>query len=697
MKLLRKFHWFELVIIVVVMGVHFYTAFSAPHNFPSRWFTRDDAYYYFKVAQNISEGRGSTFDGINLTNGYHPLWMLVCIPIFALARYDLILPLRILMLVMAVISAGTSILIFRVLIKEVGLPGAMLASSIWAFSLEIHSVVTQQGMETGVFALSVVLFLILLKRLEQNPDVKHVDLVYLALAGLFVLFCRLDGIYLILIAGVWQIFRRYPIRYLLPLDLIFTFSIIVGAFIQRATLIVYLGSFDESAIVIAAITFVIQTVVFYFTGLYARPASIQPLRIFILSAVGVGITTLLTAPLMFLISSMTKYDLPRLVPVLYFGGMLALTFFSRLALRAISPWPVTLSKNIKPSEGFLAGKSHVRAAFEPLARWFNDGIIYFGIVAAGLLTYLGLNRILFGTFMPVSGQIKRWWGTLPNDVYGGPAQTVLDVYGLDPLNTPAWSLLTNPITYLAKKLSAGSWNFDGWYWSILTIIIFTLIVIFLINRRKSLPVFFKVGIIPLLMSAQFQVFMYGALAYSAKQEWYWVMQMLALIILAGAVFSAVFELIPPSFVFRQISNLLVGLVGIYLVYTFAFELVTRMPMRDPQAGEPYMDTLPILEGYTEPGAIIGMTGGGNTGYFIRNRTIINMDGLINSYSYFQAVQKDQGGKFLAKEGMEYIFAKKFIITSSLPYSIQYLDSELTAVPGAPVYGQKELMRYIPAK
>ena len=81
------------------MSISLYAALSDAQNLSWRWFTRDDAYYYFKVAQNISEGHGSTFDGIDLTNGYHPLWMLVCIPIFALARFDLILPLRVLLLV----------------------------------------------------------------------------------------------------------------------------------------------------------------------------------------------------------------------------------------------------------------------------------------------------------------------------------------------------------------------------------------------------------------------------------------------------------------------------------------------------------------------------------------------------------------------------------------------------------------------
>ena len=39
----------------------------------------DDALYYLVPAQNFLRGLGTSFDGLNLTNGYHPLWMLFTI------------------------------------------------------------------------------------------------------------------------------------------------------------------------------------------------------------------------------------------------------------------------------------------------------------------------------------------------------------------------------------------------------------------------------------------------------------------------------------------------------------------------------------------------------------------------------------------------------------------------------------------
>jgi hypothetical protein len=614
-----------------------------------------------------------------------------------LARFDLILPLRIMLIVMAMLSSATSIILFRLLKKQVGVPIAILAATFWGLSLEIHSIITQQGMETGIVALSIVLFLYLIQKSEKKDHLGFRDLFFLALAGLLVLFSRLDGIYLILIAGIWLVFRKNPIRYLLPIDLILTFFVIVGAFIQRASLKVYLLAFDDSAVMMAAITLIIQTVIFYFIGLYVRPAALSRVRIIINTIVGVTITAVISAGLMSLISNFTAYEMPRAVPALYWVGMTAVTLLSRLSIRTVSPWPVTLAKGIKPFQGFLAGKSHIRVAFEPLLNWFRAAIVYFGVTAAGLIGYMSLNQVMFGTFMPVSGQIKRWWGSLPNDVYGGGAKTVLDVFGLDSDYSQPWSLFSNSIHQWAEMLSKIGWGFDGWYWSIVAAITIAATILLLLNRPKNLVRISGVLFIPLVISAELHAFIYGAMAYAAKHEWYWVMQMLSLVIFGALILAALFDLISKV---KRIQPLFIALITIgclLLTYNYCNELITRMPYQDPLAGEPYMDTLPILEGYTEPGALIGMTGGGNTGYFITDRKIINMDGLINSYPYFQALKNNQGGKFLANIGMDYIFANRYIITSSMPYRYQFSSEELLQVDGAPLYGQKELMRYLPIK
>jgi hypothetical protein len=114
-----------------------------------------------------------------------------------------------------------------------------------------------------------------------------------------------------------------------------------------------------------------------------------------------------------------------------------------------------------------------------------------------------------------------------------------------------------------------------------------------------------------------------------------------------------------------------------------------MPYNYWPADTAYMDIVPLLEENTEPGSIIGLTGGGNVGYFIHDRTIINMDGLINSYPYFQALQAHQGGEYLYSIGLDYVLANPVILDQQ-PYKGQfnaYLE------PLRVYYGGKQLMQY----
>ena len=66
-----------------------------------------------------------------------------------------------------------------------------------------------------------------------------------------------------------------------------------------------------------------------------------------------------------------------------------------------------------------------------------------------------------------------------------------------------------------------------------------------------------------------------------------------------------------------------------------------------------------------------------------------MDGLINSYEYFQLLKNKEAGKYLADMGMNYILANLDILEGS-PYKGQYTPYiEWTDIK----YGGKDLMRY----
>src|SRR6218665_961051 len=42
----------------------------------------DDAFYYYKIAANISNLHRITYDGEQLSNGFHPLWLAIITPFY---------------------------------------------------------------------------------------------------------------------------------------------------------------------------------------------------------------------------------------------------------------------------------------------------------------------------------------------------------------------------------------------------------------------------------------------------------------------------------------------------------------------------------------------------------------------------------------------------------------------------------------
>src|SRR5256885_14258752 len=52
----------------------------------------EDTFFYFKIAENLAAGLGSTFHGYTPTNGYHPLWLLLVTAIQIVIQNHALLP-----------------------------------------------------------------------------------------------------------------------------------------------------------------------------------------------------------------------------------------------------------------------------------------------------------------------------------------------------------------------------------------------------------------------------------------------------------------------------------------------------------------------------------------------------------------------------------------------------------------------------
>ena len=108
--------WPGLLVIAIAAAAQLFLI-TRPLDFLLTHILPDDAFYYFEIARNIALGLGSTFDGFSMTNGYHPLWMLILVPIFSIFGGDVgaLEPIRAALALTVVLNVATAFLVWLIL------------------------------------------------------------------------------------------------------------------------------------------------------------------------------------------------------------------------------------------------------------------------------------------------------------------------------------------------------------------------------------------------------------------------------------------------------------------------------------------------------------------------------------------------------------------------------------------------------
>ncbi|MFQ5615071.1 MAG: hypothetical protein ACE5GO_01215 [Anaerolineales bacterium] len=359
---------------------------------------------------------------------------------------------------------------------------------------------------------------------------------------------------------------------------------------------------------------------------------------------------------------------------LLLSGIAALTFLARLdnVFLAYLTGLGVLLKGWNPPRG--GGDS-------PPWLWrLRLALACFGPLTFVVLVYMGWNWIGFGTPTPVSGQVKRWWGTLPNTVYGFPPKRWVNFIGqffTGAEGIGPWSIITGPFYASAENLL----TFLGLE---ITIRLRRLalaglglasagVVGFLTRRnRKFVRAAVRgFGLIPLLFGCLFQITYYKAGGSVAERGWYWVGEMLFVVLAGGTLIESLYRTLPRKIAIRnrQFPNYKL-LITLPIAALLIIPHLSRIPrITNPPESSFYLRRADWLEAHTEPGARIAMTGSGSSGYFTNGRTLINLDGLINSYEYFQQMQNGTAHEYLASIGVDYVFGSPYIVQESDPYGV----------------------------
>jgi hypothetical protein len=270
----------------------------------------------------------------------------------------------------------------------------------------------------------------------------------------------------------------------------------------------------------------------------------------------------------------------------------------------------------------------------------------------------------------------------------------LSFFGINPEGDfNAWAPITN---------LAGKWNdqitmgtipikYDTRYALLFFLLLIALFLLLFLNRKRTARITGQLALLPLFAGANLQVIQYNITGYAALKEWYWVSQMV-FIALAG---SLLLDILSQPLRRLPLTRIALYLAVFYYGLTSALwsgrVTAAQMQYGAKPADTPYMEAATFIETYTEPGSLVGMTGGGNVGYFIHDRTIVNMDGLINSYPYFQANKARQGSDYLYEMSLDYIFANPDFLEIQ-PYRGQY-TGRLEIID---YYGGKAIMHFLPA-
>lgn len=673
---MNKKNLLVLILFLLLNLIPHIYASRAPSEILLNWYLTDDAFYYFKTAQNIAESKGITFDGIATTNGFHPLWMSICVPVFLLARINLYLPLRVLIVIQSLLNAGSGYLLFRIFADEKKPITGWLVACFWMFTPSIHSVTTKLGLESSINAFSI-FFLIYMVSIYSREHVGRKrnlgGILWISLASVIALLSRLDNIFIVLMIGIWLVFLQNQMRWMAQVDFLLILLSVITSYFLRIQSTDNLFNFLPFAYLLIVSSLIIKPIVFYFFGLYRFEAKRSLKSKFLSVFMAVALSSLLIAGLHFLV-----FDVLHLLRG-WSRAVLILDFLITLI-------GVGVLRTIYWNQCNRVGCENEDISFRGnIAGWSKRALAYFLPLFSVLMGYMLFNRSYAGTAMPVSGQIKRWWGKLPNSVYGQPLKSLDQIVGsffsVNVEKGPFW-LITRPMHWLADQLvkflnisglsSENAYVFMLWFvWIVFFSIVATIVIQ---NHQKFQQTAKRFALLPLFTGILFHVLSYQATGYLHTKHWYWIGEMIFMVVFFGILLAMVFEKDRMRDVVKKIYR-----IGVMILCSLLFVNLTITIYRGfggiGQVKGLYQveQETTFIELYTKEGDVIGMTGGGLLGYFVPDRVIVNLDGLINGGRYFEMLKDGKADEYLSEINVQYIYGDETVLLDSDPYRWMLTD------------------------
>ncbi|MDP2696271.1 MAG: glycosyltransferase family 39 protein [bacterium] len=181
---MRKYRYLIVILFLALAWQGYNIYHSTTENFVR---LPDDSYYYYEIGRNIAQGLGSTFDGENPTNGYHPLWMGITVATYYLVPNDPVLPIIILRFLEVLFFLASTVILWKILQKITDKKWLTIGLLLfYALNLYNWRYITD-GLESSLALFLLSLFMLLLIKALEQPGRLNLYFSLGAIAGLMTL------------------------------------------------------------------------------------------------------------------------------------------------------------------------------------------------------------------------------------------------------------------------------------------------------------------------------------------------------------------------------------------------------------------------------------------------------------------------------------------------------------------------------
>jgi len=185
------------VFVIIALGIRLYVSWLDEYILFQKCVV-DDAYFYIGIAKNIANGVGTTFDGNIMTNGFHPVFALLLVPIYWIFPGNMEIPIHIALTILSFFNVSTGIVVFLILREISGRLAGLAGLFIWLFNPYVI-MISLNGVESGVAVFFQALCIYYYIRFRETGTFPVTKLIVLGFFTAMAVLSRIDSVFLFVV------------------------------------------------------------------------------------------------------------------------------------------------------------------------------------------------------------------------------------------------------------------------------------------------------------------------------------------------------------------------------------------------------------------------------------------------------------------------------------------------------------------